>query len=69
MIINFAPVKLAPLVSEELTRLGIEPTALIPEDEQIYKCDLELKPLLGLPDTSKAVRAVNDLMTEILNGN
>jgi len=67
VLINFAPAKLAPLVSEELARLGIEPTALIPEDEQIYKYDLELKPLLDLPDTSKAVRVVNDLMAELLD--
>ncbi len=69
VIINFAPPKLAPLVSEELARLGIEPTALIPEDEEVYKCDLELKPLLDLPDTSKAVRVVDGLMAELLNRN
>ncbi len=69
VIINFAPTKLAPLVSEELARLGIEPTALIPEDEQLYQYDLELKPLLGLPDTSQAVRAVNRFMAELLNRN
>ncbi|MFC2071396.1 AAA family ATPase [Chloroflexota bacterium] len=67
VIINFAPAKLAPLFSEELARLGIEPAALIPEDEQIYKYDLELKPLLDLPDTSKAVRVVDDLMAELLD--
>ncbi len=69
VIINFAPTKLAPLVSEELARLGIEPTALVPEDEQICEYDLELKPLLELPDTSKAVGVVNNLMAELLNGN
>ncbi|MFC2056528.1 carbon monoxide dehydrogenase [Chloroflexota bacterium] len=67
VIINFAPTELAPLVNKELARLGIESTVLIPEDEQIYQYDLELKPLLDLPDTSKAVRAVNDLMAELLN--
>jgi len=67
VIINFAPTKLAPMVSEELTRLGIEPIALIPQDEQIYKYDLGLKSLLELPDTSKAVGAVNGLMAELLN--
>jgi len=55
------------MVNEELARLGIEPTALIPEDELVYQYDVELKPLLDLPDTSKAVRAVNDLMAELLN--
>jgi CO dehydrogenase maturation factor len=65
VIINFAPTKLAPMVSEELSRLGIEPAAMIPQDEEIYKYDLELKPLVNLPDTSKAVKAVKDLMTKI----
>lgn len=67
VIINFAPAELAPMVSQELTRLGIESTVLIPEDEQIYQYDLELKPLLDLPDTSKAVMAVDDLMAELLS--
>jgi len=65
VIINFAPTKLDPLVIEELERLGIEPTAIIPEDEQVYEYDLKLKPLLDLPDTSKAVRAVSDLMVNL----
>jgi len=65
VIINFAPTKLDPLVIEELDRLGIEPTAIIPEDEQVYEYDLKLKPLLDLPDTSKAVRAISDLMANL----
>jgi len=67
VIINFAPAKLDPLVSEELARLGIDPIATIPLDEEVYEYDLKLKPLLDLPDTSKAVRAVNDLMAKLLN--
>jgi len=62
VIINFAPSKLAPVVTKELERLEIEPTAMIPEDEELYTYDLELKPLFDLPDTSVAVRAVSDLM-------
>jgi len=69
VIINFAPAKLASLVSEELTRLGIEPAALIPQDEEVYQYDLELKPLLELPETSKAVKVVDNLMAELLNRN
>jgi len=69
VIINITPAKLAPLVSQELARLEIEHATLIPEDEQIYEYDLELKPLLDLPDTSKAVMAVDDLMAERLNRN
>ncbi len=69
VIINFAPTKLDPLVSEELDRLGIDAIATIPLDEEVYEYDLKLKPLLDLPDTSKAVTAVSDLMANLLNGN
>jgi len=69
VIINLAPAKLDPLVTEELDRLGIDPIATIPLDEEVYKYDLKLKSLLDLPDTSKAVRAVNDLMAKLLNRN
>ncbi len=67
VIINFAPTKLDPLVTEELERLGIEPIATIPLDEEIYEYDLKLKPLLDLPDTSKAARVVSDVMANVLN--
>jgi len=67
VIINFAPTQLDPLVSEELARLGIDPIATIPLDEAVYEYDLKLKPLLDLPDTSRAVRAVSDLVAKLLN--
>ncbi len=66
IIINFVPTQLDPLVTEELDRLGIDPIATIPLDEEVHEYDLKLKSLLDLPDTSKAVRAVSDLMTELL---
>ncbi len=66
VIINFVPNEIDPLISEELARLDLEPTATIPLDEEIYEYDLKLKPLLDLPDTSKAVRAVNNLMAKLL---
>ncbi len=66
VIINLVPNGLAPAVNEELARLKLEPAALIPEDELIYQYDLEVKPLLNLPSTSKAVEAVNSLMTKLL---
>jgi CO dehydrogenase maturation factor len=64
--ISMVPDKLDPLVSKELERLDIQPDAIIPEDEELYRYDLELKPLLEMPDTSKAVRAVDDLMGKVL---
>jgi len=67
VIINFAPAKLDPLVVKELDKLGINPMATIPLDEEIYEYDLKLKPLLDLPDTSKAVKAVDSLMVKLLS--
>jgi len=69
VIISFAPAKLDPLVTKELDKQGINLTATVPLDEELYQYDLKLKSLLDLPDTSKAVRAVNDLVVNLLNGN
>jgi CO dehydrogenase maturation factor len=66
VIINFVPNEIDPLIREELVRLGIELAATVPLDEEIYQYDLKLKSLLELPDTAKAVRAVDGLMTELL---
>ena len=66
VIINPTPPHLDPLVKKELLRLEIEPTASIPLDEEVYQYDVELKPLLELPDSSRAVMAVNDLMAKLL---
>lgn len=67
VIINFAPTELSPLVTEELSRLKIELAATIPLDNELCQYDLELNPLLNLPDSSPAVRAVSDLMAGLLN--
>jgi len=66
VIINFVPNEIDPLLGEELARLSMEPATTIPLDEEVYQYDLKLKPLLDLPDTSKAVVAVNDLMGRLL---
>jgi CO dehydrogenase maturation factor len=68
VLINLVPDGLDPLVAEELRKWGIDAAATIPLDEEVYQYDLKLKPLLDLPDSSKAVRAVNDLMTKLLSG-
>jgi len=66
-VISIAPDELDPLVKEELDRQGIELAAVIPEDEVVYRYDLELRPLLELPDTSPAVQAVRELMEQVLD--
>ena len=69
VIINLVPTTLDPLISEELDRLGIEPVATVPLDEEVYQYDLKLRPLLDLPDTSKAVEVISELMAKLLNKN
>jgi CO dehydrogenase maturation factor len=66
VVVNYVPARLDPLVVDELNRLGIKLTATIPFDEEVYQYDLKLKPLLDLPDTSQAVRAVKALMDKLL---
>jgi len=53
-------------VSAELARLEMEPAAIIPIDTQVSEYDLNFKSLLELPDSSGAVRAINDLMDKLL---
>lgn len=66
VIINAVADGIDPLVREEMTRLGFEPAAVIPFDEVIGEYDLRQKPLLSLPDGSKAVAAVDKFLTKIL---
>lgn len=66
VIINFVPDGLDPLIAEELNRLRIKPAITIPLDKEVYESDLKMKPLLDLPDTSKAVMAVDSLMTRLI---
>jgi CO dehydrogenase maturation factor len=66
IIINQVPGEIDPLLSQEMEKLGIVPAAVIPEDEELMRYDLEQKPLFNLPDTSKAVAAVNKLMEKLL---
>ena len=67
IIINNVPGKVDPRIKEEMEQLEITPAAIIPADEEISQYDLEQKPLFQLPDTSKAVTAVNELMSRLLS--
>ncbi|MBN1176487.1 MAG: AAA family ATPase [Dehalococcoidales bacterium] len=66
VIINQVPGEIDPLLKAEMDKLGIVPTAIIPVDEEMLRYDLEQKPLFELPDTAKAVAAVNDMMDKLL---
>jgi CO dehydrogenase maturation factor len=67
VIINLIPGEIDPLLSQEMDRLGITHAATIPVDEEMQRYDMEQKPLFDLPDTSKAVTAVNALMERLLS--
>ena len=64
VIINMVPDKLDPLVADELKRLGLKADIIIPEDKNLYRHDLEQKPLMEMPDNSPAVQAVAGLMAK-----
>jgi CO dehydrogenase maturation factor len=67
VIINSVQDELAPMVKKELGSLGIDSPVVIPRDEEIFQYDLEARPLVELPEDSKAVIAINALMDEILS--
>jgi CO dehydrogenase maturation factor len=66
IIINMVPGEIDPLLKQEMDRLGMKPAAIIPVDDEVKQYDLEQKPLYQLPDTSRAVAAVNGLMVRLL---
>jgi len=66
VIINLVPGDLDPLLTAEMERLGITPAVIIPVDEELRRYDLAQKPLSALPDTSRAVTALNTLMDSLL---
>jgi CO dehydrogenase maturation factor len=67
VIINNVSGEIDPLMRAEMERLGITPAAVIPADEELKRYDLEQQPLFGLPDTSKAVIAINELLERLLS--
>jgi CO dehydrogenase maturation factor len=68
VIINRGPDKMDSAITAEMARLGIKPAAVIPLDRAVFEFDLKMKPLLDMPDTSPAVRAVDGLMSRLLAG-
>jgi CO dehydrogenase maturation factor len=67
IIINQVPGEIDPLLKQEMERLVINPAVVIPADDDVRQYDLEQKPLFNLPDTSRAVEAVNGLMERLFS--
>jgi CO dehydrogenase maturation factor len=67
VIINMVADGIDPAVSAELARLELEPSAVLPLDENVRRHDLDMTPLTQLPDETAAVRAVSELLEKLLN--
>jgi CO dehydrogenase maturation factor len=65
VIINRVPGALDDNIRRELEQLGVTPAAIVPEDKEVWKHDLEQKSLIELPETP-AAKAVDDFMDKIL---
>jgi len=67
VIINRVPQTMDNHVIQELEQLNIKPLATIPLDDEILKYDLEKISLLDLPDSSEAVKAIDQFMNAVLD--
>jgi len=69
VVINLVPDSLDSRVATELDRLELKAGVILPYDETIKEHDLEQRPLLELPDSSTAAKAVAGLMEKIIHQN
>ena len=65
VIINMVTDDIDRHVKEEMSRLGIEPAAIIPLDNTVAESDMAMNPLLDLPDC-RSTEVVDTLMTRLL---
>ncbi|HID56292.1 TPA: carbon monoxide dehydrogenase [Candidatus Poribacteria bacterium] len=65
LVVNRANGDLDLRLIEEMEKEGLELLQIIPEDELLPRYDLEYKPLLELPESSKAVKAIDELMSKV----
>ncbi len=67
LIINRMEGGLDPSIAKELEGAGLKPGVFIPADETVIQYDLERRPLIDLPQSSPAVKALESVMQNILN--
>jgi CO dehydrogenase maturation factor len=65
VIANRTPQSLAPLLKKEIEEAGLELIGTVPEDPKVLEYDLQGKPLVELPESSEAVRAVAQILQKI----
>lgn len=65
LVVNRAPDTLGKAFLDEVENIGIPIIATLPDDQALLEFDMEEKSLMGLPDDSPAVRAVDALMEKV----
>jgi CO dehydrogenase maturation factor len=66
LIVNRVPNVLDPRLQDEINRLQLELAGTVPLDDRIYQLDLEGRPTVELPEEAPAVRAVFDILKNIV---
>lgn len=66
LLINRVPGEPDEGFTKKAREQGLKILGVVPADDTIYKSDLAGKPVVALPDESKAVKAFNDLMKHII---
>ena len=66
LVINRAPEPLDTSIKEEVEKQGLNLLGIVPVDEELYRYDLEGKPIINLSEESEAVKKVNNLMSKII---
>jgi CO dehydrogenase maturation factor len=66
LVINRLQGKLDQEILEEVKRQNLQLAGVIPDDEQVYRYDLQGKPTFDLPVESKAVQAANRIFEEYI---
>ena len=66
LVINRVPDGIDPLIKRKIEETGLNTIGSIPEDSQVSRFDIEGKPLVELPEDSKVVKAVRQLIENIL---
>jgi len=65
VIANRTPPSLTPILRKEIEEAGLELIGTIPEDPKVLEYDLQGKPLVELPESSEAVRAVAQILQRL----
>ena len=66
LLINRVPGEPDEAFTKKAEEQGVKILGIVPADDTIYKSDLAGMPVVDLPDESKAVKAFNDLMKQII---